>query len=146
MATIVLDANVAADWFLQSVEGEAYSRQLDPLTEVGTITFRVPIHFDIEVARVLRKYHMREPKSYSHEWLAQSLYVLDVTPIEFIAQGLNFQLLGDLSITYELDVSDVPYRHLVRTMGLPIATRDKKIISACKVWNVEHWSPQPVVK
>lgn len=31
--------------------------------------------------------------------------------------------------------------HLARTMELPLATRDPGLISACKRWNVLHWTP-----
>ena len=32
--------------------------------------------------------------------------------------------------------------HLAREMAVPIATRDKAVIAACRAWNVEHWMPQ----
>ena len=41
-----------------------------------------------------------------------------------------------------LDAPDVPYFHLAREMAVPIATRDKAIIAACRAWNVAHWMPQ----
>ena len=41
-----------------------------------------------------------------------------------------------------LDAPDVPYFHLAREMAVPIATRDKAVIAACRAWNVEHWMSQ----
>ncbi len=49
--------------------------------------------------------------------------------------------LGDLATAYGLTVYDVPYFHLARMIGVPIASRDRGIIAACKAWGVPHWQP-----
>jgi len=63
-------------------------------------------------------------------------------PINVTAQGFNFSLLGELAKAYGLSVYDTPYLHLARNLDLPIATRDKGLIEACKRWNVLHWKPE----
>ena len=141
MTHVVLDANVAIDWFAPSPEGEAYSRKLERLAVRHDLKFAVPLHFDIEVARILRKKHKRQPLIFSETWFKSSLQILDLASIQIVAQGLNFQILGDLSIAYNLDVPDVPYFHLARMMDTPIASRDRGIIAACKAWGVTHWQP-----
>ena len=55
MRRLVLDASTAIDWFIPSVEGEAYSRKLVPLVQSSEIGFAVPLHFDIEVSAQLVK-------------------------------------------------------------------------------------------
>lgn len=146
MNTLVLDASVAIDWFCPSKEGDAYSLPLEKLSSIGQVKFSVPLHFDVEVTRILRKLHKNQPQTFSRAWFQSSLEVLDLTEIDSIAQGVSFALLGELSIAYNLDVPDVPYFHLARTMELPIATRDRGIISACKVWKVLHWQPTVTTK
>ena len=141
MKTIVLDANVAVDWFYPSDEGDAYSLQLRNLASQDEVEFKTPLHFDVEVARTLRLHYKHNPRRFTRQWFELSLEVLDTMPIQSIAQGVNFAMLGALSRSFNLDVPDVPYLYLALTMDLPIATRDRGIISACKVWNVEHWTP-----
>jgi len=141
VSNIVLDANVAIDWFLESNVGNAYSVPAAMLAESGKLRFCVPEHFHIEVARIL-VIRARSGKDVRGEkWLEAALVALDSSPIDSYAQGINFELLGKLSKAYDLDVPDVPYFHLARMMELPIASRDKKIITACKHWNVLHWQP-----
>lgn len=98
-------------------------------------------HFDIEIVGHLVKKHRRFPKIYSDEWLKSSLDVLDVLPIDIVGQGINFRTMGDLSKAYGLTPYDVPYFHLARMLEVPIASRDKGIISACKAWHVVRWAP-----
>ena len=57
------------------------------------------------------------------------------------AIGVNFKLLGDLAAAYGLTAYDVPYFHLARLLELPMVTRDRGIISACKAWTMVHWTP-----
>ncbi len=144
MSALVLDANVAIDWFCPSVEGDAYSLPLEELQADGAISFHVPLHFDVEVVRILRKQHKNAPQKFSREWLHSSLELLDLMAITSVAMGVNFQMLGELAHSYSLDVPDVPYLHMARILELPIATRDKGIISACRAWNVLHWTPETV--
>ena len=74
-------------------------------------------------------------------WLQDALNVLDVLRIDIVGQGTNFNLLGKLAVSYALTPYDVAYFHLARMMELPIASRDRGIIAACKNWNVLHWTP-----
>ena len=142
MNRVVLDANVALDWFLESDVGDIYSLALEVLAEQGKVRFYVPEHFQIEVSRILiiRGRQGKTPRG--EKWFGSALLSLDVAPIDTYAQGINCDLMGKLSKAYGLDPPDVPYFHLAREMAVPIATRDKAIIAACRAWNVEHWMPQ----
>jgi predicted nucleic acid-binding protein len=139
---LVLDANTAIDWFVTTPEGEDYSRHLESL--VTSTRFLVPLHFDVEVTGHLVKKHRRHPAIFSQIWLQASLGVLDALPIDIMGQGINFTLLGNLAQAYNLTPYDVPYFHLARMAEVPIASRDRGIIAACKAWHVPHW--QPLVK
>ena len=141
MIELVLDANVALDWFLPSEAGAAYSQPLALAASKGNVRFHVPLHFDVEVCGQLVKSHRRKPEPYSKKWLDTALETLDILPMDTHAIGVNFKLLGDLAGAYGLTVYDVPYFHLARMLELPIASRDRGIISACKAWHVVHWQP-----
>ena len=141
MIHLVLDASTAIDWFVLSDEGEAYARRLARLAASGQVSFSVPLHFDIEVAGHLVKKHRRLPRQFDSAWLQDALSVLDVLRIDIVGQGINFNMLGKLAASYALTPYDVPYFHLARMMGVPIASRDCGIIAACKNWNVLHWTP-----
>ncbi len=141
MSKLVVDANTVIDWFHTSEEGEAYSRYLEPLITEGGTQLVVPLHFDIEVCAHLVKKNRQQPNVFSDAWLATSLNVLDALPFEIAAIGTNFNLLGNLAKAFNPSVYDTPYLHLARTMELPLATRDPGLISACKRWNVLHWTP-----
>jgi predicted nucleic acid-binding protein len=138
---LVLDANVALDWFLPSEIGSAYSNPLANEASQGKVRFHVPLHFDVEVCGQLVKSHRRKPEPYSKKWLDTCLDTLDVLPVDTHAIGVNFRVLGDLARAYGLTVYDVPYFHLARMLEIPIASRDRGIIAACKSWHVVHWQP-----
>jgi predicted nucleic acid-binding protein len=138
---VVLDANSAIDWFIVTEEGEAYSRHLEPLIYAGDIRLVVPLHFDVEVSAYLVRKQRQNKRKFTESWLTTCLDVLDVLPIEITAIGVNFRLLGDLSKAFNLSVYDTPYLQLARNMELPLVTRDRGLISACKQWNVLRWMP-----
>lgn len=142
MSALVLDANVAVDWFIPSGPGEAYSAGLVELALRGQVAFHVPLNFEVEVTGQLVRHHRSKPKLYPVRWLKDSLAALDSLPIAQHALGLNFQVLGDLAMSYRLTSYDVQYFHLARMLELPIASRDRGIVSACGTWNVLHWQPQ----
>lgn len=137
----MLDATAAIDWFVISEEGESYSRHLEPLISSGEVRFVVPLHFDVEVVGHLVKKHRKLPALFPAAWLDTSLDILDALPIDITAVGMNFKLLGDLAKTFNLAPYDVPYFQLARVMGIPIVSRDRGVISACKQWNVPRWAP-----
>lgn len=141
MSRVVLDANTAIDWFVVTPEGEAYSRHLEKLIVSTQIRFLVPLHFDVEIVGHLVKKHRRFPNVYGADWLSSSLDVLNVLPIDIVGQGINFRAMGDLAKAYGLTPYDVPYFHLARMMEVPIASRDRGIISACTAWHVKRWMP-----
>ena len=142
MIDIVLDANVALDWCLPTAEGALYSAPLAKLADAGKVRFIVPGHFHVEVSRLLVIKAMTIKKNpLGSKWLTAVSRMLDAEPIYALAMGLTFENLSNLAVAWNLDAPDVPYFHLARDSGLAIATRDKKIIAACKEWNVLHWTP-----
>lgn len=105
------------------------------------VRFVVPLHFDVEVTGHLVKKCRQFPAQFTQQWLSTSLEILDALPIDITAQGINFELLGKLSMAYNLTPYDVPYFHLARMLAVPIATRDRGVIAACENWHVERWLP-----
>lgn len=55
--------------------------------------------------------------------------------------GLSFKELADVAIAYNMSAYDTQYFHLARMLELPIASRDRGVISACKRWDVLRWQP-----
>ena len=141
MTQIVLDANVALDWFLRSPEGDSYSLALLNLAQSSDTSFLVPEHFIYEVSRLLIMRALKGKNPAGAKWLDACMQELDALPIDTLVVGLAFHDLGKLAQTYGLSAPDVPYLHSARDLGLPIATRDKEIIKACASWNVLHWQP-----
>ena len=104
----------------------------------------VPEHFPYEVARILVIRGLKGGKDVApmgSKWMHAALAELHKGPIDTYVVGINFELLGKLSESFNLDAPDVPYFHMARESGVPIATRDKGIIAACEQWHVEHWKP-----
>lgn len=138
---IVLDANVALDWVIPSTEGFAYSYPLLKLGENSVLEYLVPTHFHAEVARLLVIKGRNEKQPLGEKWIAYSADFLDSEPITTAAIGMSFKLLCELAKTYNLSAPDTGYFHLARVLDIPIASRDKGIIAACKTWNVHLWQP-----
>lgn len=144
MINIVLDANVAIDWYVPTVVGDKYSLPLKKLADAGEVRFVVPEHFVYEVSRILvlrglRGDKVNPPKG--TEWLHQAMLSLEQAPIDNYVVGLNYALLAQLAQAWKLSAPDVPYFHMARESELAIATRDGEMIAACKHWNVLHWQP-----
>ncbi len=141
MISVVLDANVALDWFIPSAPAAQYSAPLVSLALDASVRFHVPAHFDVEVVGQLVRHHRRSPTDFSEKWLNTALGVLDSLPIDTHAIGVNFEVLGNLCKAYNITAYDVPYLHLARMLEYPIASRDRGVLSACKAWNVDIWQP-----
>lgn len=143
MNQLVLDANVALDWFFPSPEGDSYSLPLRELVNAGDTTFIVPEHFMYEVSRLLVIRAFRGKSPAGAKWLDAAMQELDAMPSKTLVAGLQFRHLGQLSLAFGLSAPDVPYFHIARNLEVPIATRDKEIIKACAAWHVTHWQPAP---
>lgn len=142
MIHIVLDANVALDWFMPTEVGERYSASLMTAALQGLVQLHVPVHFDVEVLGQLVKNHRRNPHAFPRAWLTNCLDVLETLPLDTHVTGTTFKVLGDLCIAYNLTAYDVPYLHLARMLDYPIASRDRGVLSACKAWHVGVWAPE----
>ncbi len=86
------------------------------MAEKGQVRFFVPLHFDIEVTRIICLKAKTGKDAFTKEWRDNALETLDNMPIETVALGLIFKTLGDLATAYDLDTPDVPYFHLARVM------------------------------
>lgn len=137
----VVDACVAVDWFIHSEPGNAYSIPFLRQLEGQEFALHVPLTFESEVAHQLVTAHRREPKHYSKEWVKECAKAMDALPIVQHALGVNFEVSCDLANSYRLTVYDLQYFQLARLLELPMASRDKGIISACQHWHVELWKP-----
>ena len=87
------------------------------------------------------KNHRRKSDTFWKKCLDTSLETLNMLPMDTHAIDVNFKLLGDLAAAYGLTAYDMPYFHLARMLELPMVSRHRGIISACKGWNVVRWTP-----
>lgn len=141
MSDLVIDACVAIDWFIPSEPGEIYSVPLVEMAYSGKVRVHVPVNFSVEVCGQLLRHHRRSPETYTANWLSHSVKALDAMRISTHVIGLSFKELTDVANAYNLSAYDTAYFHLARLLELPIATRDRGILSACKQWDVLRWSP-----
>jgi predicted nucleic acid-binding protein len=111
------------------------------LVEGGNVELVVPLHFDLETMGFLVKCHRSKNLEFNATWLKSAARMLDILPIQVTAIGINHALLCDLALAFNVSVYDTPYLQLARMLDIPLATRDKGLISACKQWNVQHWQP-----
>lgn len=137
MIHFVLDCSVAMSWCFED-EADHYSdRVLDALKEGDCV---VPGLWPLEVANVLiiaeRRKRLKEADSMRFVDLLQSLPVVmdDETPGRALGATLSIGRENGLT------AYDAAYLELAMRRGLPLATRDKTLLAACKKSGVKVFS------
>lgn len=127
MTRFVLDCSVAMAWCFED-EADSYSEAVLDLLPNGEA--RVPFIWTLEITNVLlvaeRKGRITEAKS------ARFLSLLNELPI-YVEQGEEERVLSiGLPLARETGVSsyDAAYLDLALRLGLPLATRDRKMTQA----------------
>ena len=143
MKNIVLDASVCLNWYLRkdSQDRASYASAFaDYLTQEQAV-LHVPVHFDLEVAGTLLKTFRNKSTGLTDKQLNTALEDMDRLPVNFHAMGMGYRQMSDLARAYNLSMYDTPYFNLARAFGFTLATEDRGLISAAKVWGVEIWQP-----
>jgi predicted nucleic acid-binding protein len=129
MNAFILDCSISASWFF-SDEADEYSRSI--LESLSRRKALVPSIWPLEMVNVLLSSERRGRLS-----TANSRHFLDMIlslPIDrdtYTSPSLEVSLYH-LGLQYELSSYDAAYLELALRHGLPLATKDKKLLAACE--------------
>jgi len=129
---VVIDANVAVDWFLTN-PSKAAEIALDTTAREGAI---VPPLWRWEVQDVLRRLQLAGRLTKPVDFIRAELRALPIT----VDHGLT-ALFGDeanIAARYNLTVYDAAYLELALRLRAPLATTDKALAAAAKAAKVSH--------
>jgi predicted nucleic acid-binding protein len=127
---IVLDANVAVDWFLPN-RNDVADLALDNVVTEGAV---VPALWRWEVQDVLRRLHLAGRLTQSVEFIRTELRALPIA----VDNGLT-TLFGNeamVAARFNLTLYDSAYLELALRLGSPLATNDKALTAAAKTAKV----------
>lgn len=137
MNRFVLDCSVAMAWCFED-ESDSYSEQV--LNMMPYSEGIVPAPWFLEVANVLliteRNNRIKEADTLRFIELLRSLPVKE-------DEDLSLQTVGaiiSVGREYKLTSYDAAYLELAMRQGLPLATRDKTLKSACKKCGIQVFS------
>jgi predicted nucleic acid-binding protein len=131
---VVIDANVAVDWFLPS-RSRVSDLALDALVVDGAI---VPALWRWEVQDVLRRLDLNKRLTQSPERVRLELRELPIV----VDSGLTSVFGGEAALAdrYGLSVYDAAYLELALRVGAPLATNDSSLATAAKAAGLESIS------
>jgi len=130
----VIDASVTLAWcFEDEASGDA-DAVLDRLEREAALA---PAHWPLEVANALRTAERRGRLNATD--LPRLRALLAALPVEIAPVELPTAIGGVLEAarTYDLSACDAAYLHLAAIRGLPLATADARLRSACVRAGVE---------
>ena len=138
MRAFILDHSVSASWCIPS-QTNAYSAAV--LNNLQNERACVPEIWRYEVANVLLMAETR--RLISRAASVESLKFLNHLPIDIVPpDGRELvDLLLWMGATHKLSAYDTAYLHLAMDRGWPLATRDKKLITAAKSAGVVLYEP-----
>lgn len=131
---IVIDANVAVDWFL-AAPSDAAEAALDAVVSAGAT---VPALWRWEVQDVLRRLHLAGRLTKSVDFIRTELRELPIAVDNELTR-----LFGDeaaLAARYRLTVYDAAYLELALRLHAPLATTDKALAAAARAANVPRFA------
>lgn len=130
---IVVDASIAIAWCLGDEADEYAERMLD---RVARETAIAPAHWPIEVANGLRTAERRG--RLNADELGRAGKLLNDLGVEIVPVELSTALLAlDAARTHDLSAYDAVYLDLALFRGLPLATLDGPLATACRNAGVE---------
>lgn len=133
---IVLDASVAVEWFLPAESaGRKYAESVLERIGSGELLPLVPDLWNYEVGSVLVA--AKRDKRISATKLGASKATLRALAFETLAIELDATEIIELALRYHLQGYDVVYFELARRLGVPIATLDGGIRTACDRFRVK---------
>lgn len=138
MATerVVLDASVAVEWFLPGGgPGQQYAEGILERIGAGELLPAVPDLWHYEIGSVLVA--AKRDKRISAAKLVAAQVTLRALEFETLAIELDAAEVIDLSLRYHLQGYDVIYFELARRLGVPVATLDSGMRTACGIFRVK---------
>lgn len=136
--SFVLDASLAASWFLPDEASPATNALLDRLLESEA---SVPSLFRHEMRNLMLLAQRRGRMS--HARLRDVIAELGATPVRDCGPGNDADIV-ELAIKHDLTAYDAAYLALALTARLPLATLDKKLAAAARAENVVLLGPLAV--
>ncbi len=133
---VILDASVAVEWFLPGGgSGQQYAEKILERISAGELFPAVPDLWHYELGSVLVA--AQRDKRMSTSKLRTCQATLRELEFETLAIELDAAEIVDLSLRYHLQGYDVVYFELARRLGIPIATLDGGIRTACGIFRVK---------
>jgi predicted nucleic acid-binding protein len=131
----VIDASVVLAWCFEDGASDEADRVLVRLEREPAIA---PAHWPLEVANALRTAERRGRVDASELPRLRSL--LAALPIEIVPIELTAATGGvlDTAVTYDLTAYDAVYLDLAAIRGLPLATIDASLRTACARAGIER--------
>ena len=135
MTGFVLDASLAASWFLPDEASPTTNALLDRLLDEEAA---VPSLFRHEMRNLLVLAHRRGrlPRAKFREVIAE----LGVAPVRDCGPGDDDEIV-DLAMNHDLTAYDAAYLALAIVERLPLATLDRKLAAAAHAENVPVLGP-----
>lgn len=131
MVKFVLDCSIAANWFVHNInpEPDEYSKKvLFSLNSSSNVNAIVPHLWSYELMNVMS---LLEKNNICWQKILNFLNLVETYAIQLNEDFALFpRELLELASQYQLTGYDAAYLHLALHKGLPIATRDKKLMKA----------------
>jgi predicted nucleic acid-binding protein len=132
---VVLDASVAIEWFLPGGgPGQRYAEKILERISTGELLPAVPDLWHYEIGSVLVS--AKRDRRISASKLRAAQATLRELEFETLALEIDAAEVVDLGLRYHLQGYDVVYFELARRLGIPIATLDGGVKTACGVFRV----------
>lgn len=133
--SFVLDASLAASWFLPDEASPATNALLDRLLESEALT---PSLFRHEMRNLMLLAQRRGRMSRAK--LRDVIVELGATPVRDRGPGDDAEII-DLAIKHDLTAYGAAYLALAIAEDLPLATLDKKLATAARAENIALLGP-----
>lgn len=140
MSTFIIDCSVTAAWCFSDVNNEYINSVLHAFTENWNAF--TPYIWILETLNVF--WNAEKRKRISPAEITHFINLFNALPIEIeqihLHPNLEIQLLS-LSRSYNISVYDASYLNLSLCRNVPLATQDKKLITAAEKAGVAIFNP-----
>lgn len=135
MSDFVLDASVSLAWFIPATNAQdQYVDNILTIINNGAVPV-VPSMWVQEMASRLLK--AKRSREISLATFNKAIKIIDDLPYETHHIAYNVPQLIELAKTYNLQGYDVVYFDLAKRLGIPMATVDRGIKTACRNYAVK---------
>lgn len=124
---IVVDCSIAIAWYAND-ERTAFTEQL--LAAFGDVTYFAPALWRLEFVNSMMSAQRRGRMS--AERLHEALREASMLPILFEPLNLSVAEIGRRAREHALTPYDLVYFELARRRNIPLATRDRALVTACR--------------